>query len=150
MVTRSTAVDHTKCTSYWDVVRTLWTQQEKSLILSTDRTSGLGLTYVEIYEDNTSPLARNGWLLSYLYLLARLDIVFDIATIQSPQRSNNVADLDFLGAWREALVLDGSTISALRATLSSAPPELDDNSFGVFLLHVDLYIKVGPLAPFLG
>jgi len=121
----------------WNPTPAFRRQFKESPILSIDRSSGLGLMPGpdELFFGNTPwqrVLTRNGWLCSYLHLLTRPDIV------QSLARSGRAMST----VWRVCLPVDSSTVSALRATLSSAQPEHDDEDFSGFLQSISFYLEV--------
>jgi len=116
----------------------LWSQLKESAMLSMDRSSGLGLMLgADTLRSLDAPwgrtLARNVWLCSYLHLLARPDIVESLAVLGS----SPLAD-----PWWRCLPFHPSAVSALRATLSSARPERDEEEFNKFLNCISLYVKV--------
>ena len=126
----------------------LCTELSESAIVSMDRASGLGLTYVAYLKpDRTYPaaldriLARNQWLYSYLHLLARLDIVADISRLSKSKQSQSTV---LANQWSESLPFDRSAVSALRAILCSARPEHYEQDFSIFLDHIGYYINVSP------
>ena len=139
----------------WNAITALSPQLERSAILPMDRSSGLGLmTDMDGSLVTDSPwrraLTRNGWLCSYLHLLTRPGIVADISRLQSlpDPTSTQYLQSDLASNWCECLPCDRSVISGLRATLSSARPECDDQRFSTFLKYIARYIDVSHKWPF--
>ena len=128
----------------WELIGTLWTEQEKSTILSMDRNTGLGLTYLKPDWHSNRGWAdgwnRNGWVRSYLHLIARPDFVVDIARLHDLEQHSSLAD-----DWRLCLSFNRSTVSTLRNTVSYARREsVYDDHITNYLLGIKDYTVVSP------
>jgi len=126
----------------WNSTTALWPQLKESPVLSMDSSSGLRLIpHPDVWLSSQTSwqvvLGRNGWLSSYLYLSARSDIVQSFVGLKSSLPL----------AWCRCLPFDRSTVSSLRATLSSAQP--DDISYSSFLSYISIYFDVSQAISFL-
>jgi len=115
---------------------------ERAAIMSVDRTSGLGLTYLKhVRQRWISAWPPWGpWLHSYRHLFVRPDIVADMALLGALRDSPYVGKL--ADDWLHLLPFDRLTVAGLRGIISSAQPEDDGADFREFLIYINYYIQV--------